>query len=100
MMSSWRRLWSRQRGSSMVRTPKTACLVILLASFLPDATAAAAPLLVSQGVARDGYGLIRWENMTALLDTAADGQVQVTTPLDNFEFMLGFDALWVDQRGI
>ena len=62
--------------------------------------ASAAPLLVSQGVARDGYGLIRWENMTALLDTATDGQVQVTTWFDNFEFMLGFDTLWVDQRSI
>lgn len=68
-----------------------------------DSTPACVParLVVSQGYATSGiesyYGGTDWPEMSAALDGAA-ASVTVVPDLENLGQLLGFDALWIDQR--
>jgi len=77
-------------------------LSVLLAG-LTSPNAEADTLLVSQTVETSsgfgyGYGNFRWTNMTAALNSAFGDRVTVTGELSNRGYLMGFDALWLDQR--
>lgn len=70
--------------------------------FACTASANAGPILVSDsgGIAGYGYGYSNWDNFTNALNAASGNMVSVTPNLNNLGFMLGFDALLVDQRWV
>ena len=51
------------------------------------------------GEGRYGYGRSDWEQITELLNSATNNNIDVTLNLENLNQLLGYDALWIDQRG-
>jgi len=79
-----------------VRILKLAVATTVL--FLSTGTGAAS-ILVSSGTLEYGYGLSGWVNMTAAMDEASAGNIDVTNDFENFAQMQNYDALWLDIRG-
>jgi len=69
-------------------------------SFFLAPNAYASSVLVAAGGNNYGYQDQNWVNMTAALDVASGNSVDIAANFENLSQMLGYDALWLDQRWI
>lgn len=72
-------------------------LSIISSALVLSVNANASSILVSNGNTF-AYGLGNWSNMTAEMDGASGGNIDITVNFESLTQMLNYDALWLDQR--
>ena len=73
------------------------CISIFMFLLLGFSLGHATSLLVSDGWGNHKYGGSEW-NMTAALDEAFDGNIDVVSNFEDLSLILSYDALWLDIR--